>query len=163
MPRNFSYLPKLLKRLLVPLLIILLAWDALWTFLGVRPLFPWQLQEEMDKGSAGPVLLNVRTQKEYEWLHLPGARLTPFKEALEGQVPAGKNQTLVVICMTGHRSPVVAYRLQKLGFKEVYNLTWGMAGWEVYRRLTGASPGRYDGKPENWREQARMPVARRFL
>jgi rhodanese-related sulfurtransferase len=37
--------------------------------------------------------------------------------------------TLVIICMTGHRSSVVAYRLKKRGFTEVHNLTFGMLGW----------------------------------
>jgi len=35
----------------------------------------------------------------------------------------------VIICMTGHRSSVVAYRLKKRGFTEVHNLTFGMLGW----------------------------------
>jgi rhodanese-related sulfurtransferase len=33
--------------------------------------------------------------------------------------------------MTGHRSPIVAYRLQKLGFQNVYNLMGGMLAWKL--------------------------------
>ena len=57
-----------------------------------------------------------------------------------------KNKTVVVICMTGHRSPWVAYRLLKDGYPQIYNLTGGMAGWEVWKwvaarlRREGPSP-----------------------
>jgi rhodanese-related sulfurtransferase len=33
--------------------------------------------------------------------------------------------------MTGHRSPMVAYQLKKRGYKQVYNLTWGMLAWKL--------------------------------
>ena len=46
--------------------------------------------------------------------------------------PVSPSRELVVICMTSHRSPVVAYALKKKGFKGVDNLTWGMVGWKVY-------------------------------
>ena len=42
------------------------------------------------------------------------------------------DETIVVICMTGHRSPVVANRLKRHGYKNVYNLTWGMWAWKVF-------------------------------
>jgi rhodanese-related sulfurtransferase len=45
--------------------------------------------------------------------------------------------------MTGHRSPLVAHRLQRLGARKVYNLTWGMAGWKLFGGKTrrGIPPG----------------------
>ena len=39
---------------------------------------------------------------------------------------------IVIICMTGHRSPVVARRLKKRGYTNVYNLTWGMWAWKLF-------------------------------
>jgi rhodanese-related sulfurtransferase len=48
-----------------------------------------------------------------------------------------QNKTVVVICMTGHRSSLVAWHLQKSGYLNVYNLTWGMAGWEAYKFIRG--------------------------
>jgi rhodanese-related sulfurtransferase len=42
-----------------------------------------------------------------------------------------KEDPVIVICMTGHRSPPVAYRLKKQGFKKVYNLTLGMLAWKL--------------------------------
>ena len=126
-----------MKKLLPLLLVFLLAWDAGWALVGVKPLFPWQLQEEYRKGQPDLVLLDVRTQTEFGWFHLPGAKNVPFRnlDARHLQVP--KDKTVVVICMTGHRSSLVAWRLQKNGFTNVYNLTWGMAGWEAYKFFSG--------------------------
>jgi rhodanese-related sulfurtransferase len=75
----------------------------------------------------------VRTPLEFGWFHLPEARNDPNllleTKSIEGVSP---DQPMVIICMTGHRSPIVAYSLKKNGFKEVYNLTWGMLGWKIY-------------------------------
>ncbi len=46
--------------------------------------------------------------------------------------PVSPFQEVVVICMTGHRSPLVAYALKKRGYARVDNLAWGMVGWKVY-------------------------------
>jgi len=54
--------------------------------------------------------------------------------------PVSPSRELVVICMTRHRSPVVACSLKKKGFNRVDNLTLGMVGWKVYEwvsRLRG--------------------------
>jgi rhodanese-related sulfurtransferase len=54
--------------------------------------------------------------------------------------PVAPSQEVVVICMTGHRSPLVAYALKKKGYARVYNLTGGMVGWKMYKwvsRLRG--------------------------
>jgi rhodanese-related sulfurtransferase len=37
----------------------------------------------------------------------------------------------VVICLSGHRSPFVAYRLKQRGFKDVSYLAWGMISWLI--------------------------------
>jgi rhodanese-related sulfurtransferase len=125
-----------MKKLLVFFLFILLAWDFLWGLLGVKPLFPWQLQEIMTKDRLNLVLLDVRTPREFQWFHLPGAQHAPLATGLMNTLTIPRTKTVVVICMTGHRSPWVAYRLFKDGYPRVYNLTGGMAGWEVWKWLT---------------------------
>ena len=42
------------------------------------------------------------------------------------------DEPVIVICMTGHRSPMVAYQLKKRGYRQVYNLTWGMLAWKLW-------------------------------
>jgi rhodanese-related sulfurtransferase len=125
-------------QVLLAIIGIFLVWDAVWWFLGVKPLFPWQLKTRLGAGASDLVLLDVRTPLEYNWFHLPGAQNLPYGLAESGKMPPGApSQEVVVICMTGHRSPLVAYALQKKGYARVYNLTWGMVGWKMYEWVSG--------------------------
>ena len=118
--------------------IFFIGWDAAWWLLGVKPLFPWQLKRQLDAGASELLLLDVRTPVEFGWFHLPKARNAPNVLLDDTTLPAASpEQPVVVICMTGHRSPLVAYALKKRGFKQVYNLTWGMLGWQIYKVWAG--------------------------
>ena len=67
------------------------------------------------------------------WFALPGAQNIPDLLADSGKMPpVSPSQEVVVICMTGHRSPLVSHALKKWGYTRVYNITWGMAGWKVF-------------------------------
>ena len=105
---------------------LFLVWDTVWWFLGVKPRFPWQLKARLGAGASDLVLLDVRTPLEYNWFHLPGAQNVPDLLTDSGKMPpVSPSQEVVVICMTGHRSPLVAYALKKRGYTRVYNLTRG--------------------------------------
>jgi len=123
--------------LLLSLFLLLLGWDCLWARLGVKPLFPWQLQKKIDRDPANLVLLDVRTPWEFHLFHLSGAQNVPFPSRQVDDLAIPRTKTVVVICMTGHRSPPVAYRLLKAGYTQVYNLTGGMAGWKVWKWWQG--------------------------
>jgi len=129
---------------------LFLLWDLVWWVLGVKPRFPWQLKARLGAGASDLVLLDVRTPLEYNWFHLPGAQNVPHLLTDSGKLPpVSPSQEVVVICLTGHRSPLVAYALKKRGYTRVYNLTWGMVGWKVYEvvsRLRGR------GKPPKTRQ-----------
>jgi len=114
------------------ILLLLIGWDLGWYLAGVKPLSPWHLKKMLkDKGDRIS-LIDVRTAWEYNWFHIKGAANKPELLYEAAALPAqSKEEPLIVICMTGHRSPLVAYRLQKLGFKQVYNLTWGMLTWKL--------------------------------
>ncbi len=127
-----------IKRMLLPFFIIFfLVWDMGWWAAGVKPLFPWELQKKLQQEKGKVILIDVRTPQEYSLFKIPGAQNEPQLLMHPERVASlPKEQTIVLICFTGHRSPVVAYELQKHGFSKVYNLTWGMAGWEINRFLT---------------------------
>jgi rhodanese-related sulfurtransferase len=127
---------------LLAAILLLVGWDAVWWVLGVKPRFPWQLKAGLGAAAADPVLLDVRTPLEYNWFHLPGAQNVPDLLTDSGKMPpVSPSQEVVVICMTGHRSPLVAYALRKKGYTRVSHLTWGMAGWKVYEWVSRL-PGR---------------------
>jgi rhodanese-related sulfurtransferase len=122
-----------MRQLLIALIGLFLLWDAVWWVLGVKPRFPWQLKARLGAGASDLVLLDVRTPLEYNWFHLPGAQNLPDLLTGSGKMPpVSPFKEVVVICMTGHRSPLVSYALKKRGYTRVYNLTWGMVGWKVY-------------------------------
>ncbi len=118
---------------LIAVIAFLILWDAAWWLFGVRHRFPWQLQ--MGSGTAPDdlLLVDVRTRLEYNWFHLPGAQNLPellTDSSKLDSVPPSRE--MVVICMTGHRSPLVAYALKKQGHTRVSHLAGGMLGWKIY-------------------------------
>jgi rhodanese-related sulfurtransferase len=115
------------------LLLIIIGWDLVWYFVGVKPLFPWQLKKMLDNGKNPGRLIDVRTNLEFNWFHIEGAENRPdVLFDIDRYRDKNFDEPVVVICMSGHRSPIVAYRLKKHGYKQVYNLTWGMLGWKLF-------------------------------
>lgn len=117
---------------LIVIVLLLAGWDFGWYLAGVKPLFPWQLKKLLENKRDAISLIDVRTRWEFNWFHINGAANRPdLLYDLEALPAKSKDAPAIVICMTGHRSPLVAYRLKKRGFKRVYNLTWGMLAWKL--------------------------------
>lgn len=73
---------------------------------------------------AGAVLLDVRTQKEYDEKHLDGAVLLPHdqvKDRIAGVVP-DKNTLIYIYCGSGRRADIVRKELFSLGYRNHHNL-----------------------------------------
>jgi rhodanese-related sulfurtransferase len=123
---------RILAAILIALAVLVL-WEVGWLLLrGVRPMSPWGLHRALRKDPA-PTVLDVRTPAEYRLFHIPGAVNLPYpftSEALSNALddPA---RPVVVVCMTGHRSQPAAVHLQRDGFSDVKNLTWGMSAWKL--------------------------------
>jgi len=119
-----------LMKILALVILLVLGWEFFWWGLGVRPLMPWRLKGSLQERPEEFTLVDVRTPLEYELFHIHGSKNQPtlllHPELFKAQDP---RKPLVVICLTGHRSSVVAYGLKKRGFTEVHNLTLGMLGW----------------------------------
>jgi rhodanese-related sulfurtransferase len=83
--------------------------------------------------SSKGVLLDVRTDAEFQTGHVAGAKHIPLHQ-LSGHLPALakelKGKEVYVICHTGGRSASACVALAKMGL-EVYNVTGGMVGWNV--------------------------------
>ena len=69
----------------------------------------------------GYVILDVRTQEEYDQGHIPGAILIPDYEisAKAETVMTDKNQLILVYCRSGRRSKLAAEALVKLGYTNI--------------------------------------------
>ena len=79
-----------------------------------------QAKEIMDTQD-GYIILDTRTQAEYDESHIPGAILIPYDEILEKaeDVLTDKNQLVLVYCRSGRRSKLAAQDLVKLGYTNI--------------------------------------------
>ena len=79
-----------------------------------------QAKQIMDTQS-GYVILDTRTQEEYDEGHIPGAILIPYDEIMEKaeSVLTDKNQLILVYCRSGRRSKLASEDLVKLGYTNI--------------------------------------------
>lgn len=119
------------KPLLVILVLVLL-WDVFVPLLGVGQMLPWELKKRIESGDP-PIMLDVRSPQEFSWFHIPHSVNRPFPPDPD-HLGIAPDAEIVLVCMTGHRSPVAGYQLRQAGFTNVHNLTWGAA---MYALLGG--------------------------
>ena len=84
----------------------------------------------MDSES-GYIIIDARTQEEYDGGHIPGAILIPeyeIADRAEKELP-DKNQLILVYCRSGRRSKIAAEELVKLGYTNVKEFG-GIIDWE---------------------------------
>ena len=69
----------------------------------------------------GYIILDVRTQEEYDQGHIPGAILIPDTEieATAEEVLTDKDQLLLVYCRSGRRSKLASEILVELGYTNI--------------------------------------------
>ncbi|AUS09366.1 rhodanese-like domain-containing protein [Laceyella sacchari] len=77
------------------------------------------------------VLVDVRTDEEYQEGHIPGAIHIPHDqmEARHEELAPHKGQKILLICRSGRRSVLAAQVLATRGYTELYNLKGGMLEW----------------------------------
>jgi rhodanese-related sulfurtransferase len=91
---------------------------------------PDALLAAIDTGTA-PVIVDVRTGREFEAGHVPGAIHVPFYTLLVRQddVPGPRDGPVVVYCEHGPRAGVARLALGLAGFTDVRYLDGHMSGW----------------------------------
>ena len=69
----------------------------------------------------GYVILDVRTQEEYDQGHIPGAIVISHEEIAEKaeKVLTDKDQLILVYCRSGRRSKIAAEALVELGYTNI--------------------------------------------
>ena len=79
-----------------------------------------EAKEIMDS-EEGYIILDVRTQEEYDHGHIPGAILIPNTEIEDRaeEVLTDKDQLILVYCRSGRRSQLVAEALVELGYTNI--------------------------------------------
>ena len=79
-----------------------------------------EAKEIMDS-EEGYIILDVRTQEEYDQGHIPGAIVISHEEIEEKaeEVLTDKDQLILVYCRSGRRSRIAAEALVELGYTNI--------------------------------------------
>ncbi len=144
-PRRDSNVPKARIGLLVTGFIV-----AALALLGIRSLDWFLLKQSLrhrfakvewvttaqladwlaDKERPPPVLLDVRTDEEWNVSHLFGARRVDPNSSIEKLYPEiSKESPIVTYCSVGYRSGALAMKLREAGFSNVRNLEGSIFQW----------------------------------
>lgn len=85
-----------------------------------------RLQKEKDI-----ILLDVRTQEEYEQQHIVGSTLLPLDNLKDGigDIVREKDTTIFVYCRSGNRSATASKILRDIGYTSVYDMG-GIIDWK---------------------------------
>lgn len=97
------------------------------TFLVIVLMFSWMASSSFGadgNGISKPLVIDVRTEAEWNNGHLEGAILIPYNLIGEkiGTVAKDKSAPVYVYCRSGRRSQIVKETLEKMGYKDVRNL-----------------------------------------
>ena len=79
-----------------------------------------------------PQLLDVRTSREFKQQHIAKAlNIDVFSADFEQKCQSKFNlsEPILLYCRSGQRSMNAARKLEKIGFKDIYNLKGGMIAW----------------------------------
>ncbi len=91
-------------------------------------LTPEQAKARMEE-NPNLILLDVRTQEEFEQGHIPGAVCLP-NEMIAADMPFlfGKDAEILLYCRSGRRSADAAKKLRDMGFTNVFDFG-GIIDW----------------------------------
>jgi rhodanese-related sulfurtransferase len=107
---------------------------------------PPELNERLHRDGP-PFLLDVREAKEVESGYIPGSIDIPVRSVMKSlDTLPPKDQPIVVICSSGHRSALIMEALGLLGYADVRSLAGGFPEWKSANlpAATGQPPA---GKP----------------
>jgi phage shock protein E len=90
---------------------------------------PVQQAYELIQAKTPLIILDVRTQEEYDDGHIEGAILIPVGELATRLKELSKGDELLVYCRTGNRSSNAVSLLMANGFTKIYHMKDGITSW----------------------------------
>ncbi len=97
-------------------------------------------------------LVDSREADEYRVSHINGATFVGYDDFSKASLKKlDKDKPVVVYCSVGYRSEKIAEKLEKEGFKEVYNLYGGIFEWVNQENPVYNSAGKTNNiHPYSW-------------
>jgi len=89
--------------------------------------------EQQQVAATNAVILDVRSQEEFDQGHIPQAQLLDIRQpqaVMDGIAELDRNKTYFVYCRSGARSAQACQIMQQHGIASVYNLLGGIMEWE---------------------------------
>lgn len=79
------------------------------------------------------LIVDVRSQGEYDKDHVPGAVHIPFYSVRSGIQKTGysKKEPIILYCEHGPRSGIASLTLSLSGYEQIYSLDGHMKGWRA--------------------------------
>ncbi len=95
-------------------------------------LAPTEVRGRLQSGKSDFVLVDVRSEKEFELWHLPGAISIPVREIAEPRSLAklSREREIILYCNSGHESTKALSLLRILDYP-AFSMKWGMMGWRT--------------------------------
>ena len=90
----------------------------------------------INEKDGGYILIDVRTQSEYEADHSPHAVHIPIDELPTRYKELKQTRRIICVCQAGGRSEAAAEFLTSIGGTEIFNVNGGMSAWSG-ERVTG--------------------------
>jgi rhodanese-related sulfurtransferase len=88
------------------------------------------VKQAFARSKRGAKLIDVRSAREFAHSgHPKGARSVPPSLIKKDQTGLRRDDELLVICLSGHRSPRQAKHLAEMGFTKVTNVHGGLMAW----------------------------------
>jgi hydroxyacylglutathione hydrolase len=87
---------------------------------------------------APPVVVDVRTTREWREGHINGAVNLPLSQLAERHRELPSNRQVIVYCASGYRSAIATSLLGREGLPNVANLVGGLAAWKSAQLTTVA-------------------------
>jgi len=84
-----------------------------------------------EKYQQGAFFLDVRSQAEWNQVHIARSTLIPLDELQSRLVEIPRDQDVVVVCLSGKRSKEGMTILQQAGFSRASCLTGGLTAWKA--------------------------------
>ncbi len=115
---------------LVIVVVLIVAWFLFMrpSGKGIRNISTDDLAE-MLKDKNGRSFVDVREPHEYAGGHVAGMKNIPLTRLSSRFSELPKDNEVVVMCRSGHRSMMAAKQLKKAGYQNVVNVVGGMGAW----------------------------------